>query len=114
MPLNDTLLNTGVTAMQSAATHLSLHSATPNASGSNEVGTRVAAGWPAAANGDFGTITNKNFTGLPASGPIAAVGFWSAASAGTYYGHQALTGDATANAAGEYTVVSLAVTGTAT
>ena len=114
MPLNDALLNIGVNAMTAAATHLSLHSATPNASGSNEIGTRVAASWGSASNGDFPTLTNKAFTGLPASGPVAAVGFWSASSAGTFYGYLPITGDTTANAAGAFTVTSISIPGTAT
>ena len=115
MALNDTLLNIGVTAMQSAATHLSLHSATPNSSGSNETtAARVAASWGSAANGDFATLTNKAFTGGAANGAVAAVGFWSAPTAGTFYGYVPLTGDATFNSAGEYTVTTLSIPGTAT
>lgn len=113
--LNDTILNIGVTAMQGAISHLSIHTALPNASGSNEsTAARVAAGWGAAANGDFATLTNKAFTGGAASGPATYVGFWSAASGGTFYGYQQLTGDQTFNAAGQYTITSLAITGTAT
>lgn len=115
MALNDTLLNIGVTAMQNAATHLSLHTATPNTSGSNEsTAARVAAGWGSAANGDFATLTNKSFTGGAASGPCVAVGFWSASTAGTFYGYYALTGDQTFNAAGEYTISSLSIPGSST
>ncbi len=113
--LNDTILNIGVTAMQGAITHLSIHTALPNAAGSNEsTAARVAAGWGAAANGDFATLTNKAFTGGAASGPATYVGFWSASTAGTFYGYQQLTGDQTFNAAGQYTITSLAITGTAT
>jgi hypothetical protein len=115
MALNDTLLNIGVTAMQAAATHLSLHSATPNASGSNETtAARVAASWGTAANGDFATLSNKNFTGGAASGAVAAVGLWSAPTGGTFYGYFPITGDAAFNSAGEYTLVSLTIPGTAT
>ncbi len=115
MPLNDTLLNIGVTAMQGAATHLAIHTALPNASGSNEsTAARVAASWPAAANGDFGTLTNKAFTGGAASGPATYLGFWSASTAGTFYGYLPLTGDQTFNAAGQYTVTSVSIPGTAT
>jgi len=115
MALNDTLLNIGVAAMQSAATHLAVHTAQPNASGSNESSaSRVASGWGAAANGDFATITNKVFTGGAASGPATHLGFWSASSGGTFYGWIALTGDQTFNAAGEYTVSSVTIPGSAT
>lgn len=114
MPINDALLNVGVTAMIAAATHLSIHTALPNASGSNEsTAARVAAGWGSVSNGDFPTLTNKAFTGGAANGPATYVGFWSASTAGTFYGYQILTGDQTFNSAGEYTITNLAITGTA-
>ena len=115
MPLNDALLNIGVTAMQNAATHLAIHTAQPNTSGSNEsTAGRVAASWGAAANGDFATLSNKTFTGGQASGPATHVGFWSAATAGTFYGWLPLTGDQTFNSAGQYTISSITIPGTAT
>jgi hypothetical protein len=113
---NDTLLNVGVTAMAAAATHMSLHTAIPNDSGSNAAtSARVATGWPAGSAGDFGTLTGKSFTGGAAGGPVAAVGFWSAATGGTFYGHVPISagGDTTFNSAGEYTIASLPVTGSA-
>lgn len=117
MPLNDATLNIGVTAMQTQITHLSIHTALPNASGSNEsTAPRVAAGWGAAANGDFATLLNKAFTGGAPSGPALYVGFWNGPTlgSGTFCGYQALTGDATFNSLGEYTITSLTITGTAT
>jgi hypothetical protein len=54
-----------------------------------------------------------NFTGGAASGAATHLGFWSAATTGTFYGWQALTGDQTFNAAGEYTVTGITITGTA-
>jgi hypothetical protein len=42
------------------------------------------------------------------------VSLWSAITAGTWYGNFALTGDQTANAAGEYTVTALNLNGSAT
>lgn len=114
MPLNDALLNVGANAMAAAATHLAIHTAQPDAAGSNQsAAARVAAGWPAAATGDL-TVTNKAFTGGAANGPATHLGFWSAASGGTFYGYVALTGDQTFNAAGEYTVTSLVVNGSST
>lgn len=113
--LNDTLLNIGVTAMQNAAAYLSLHSATPNGSGSNETtAARVAASWGTAANGDFASLSNKAFTGGAPGGAVAAVGFWSASSGGTFYGYQPIgSGDLAFNQAGEYTLTSLSIPGTA-
>lgn len=113
--LNDALLNIGVGAMQAAALYIQIHTALPNATGSNEAtSARVACSWPAASNGDFGTLSNKAFTGGAASGPAQYLGFWSASTAGTFYGYLPLTGDQTFNAAGAYTVTSVTIPGTAT
>ena len=62
-------------------------------------------------DGDI-TWSNIAFTGGAASGPVVRVGYWSASTSGTYYGGSLLTGDATFNAAGEYTVTSVVETGT--
>lgn len=114
MPINDTLLNIGNAAMQTAATHMSLHTATPNTSGSNEsTAARQAITWVTAANGDMVATVDLAFTGGTASGACTHCGFWSASSAGTFYGYLPLTGDQTFNAAGEYTVTGVTITGTA-
>jgi hypothetical protein len=111
MALLDALLNIGATAMGNAATHLAIHTADPGATGLNpSSAARVAATWPAPSGGDL-VISNKNFTGGAPSGPATHVGLWSAITGGTFYGSQALTGDQTFNAAGEYTITSLAVNG---
>ena len=117
MALNDTCLNIGADAMKTAITHLSLHTALPDGTGSNPaLSSRVAAGWGASAGGDFST-TNKAFVGGAANGPVTHVGFWSAAGSGNpptggvFYGSQALTGDTTFNSAGEYTITNLTVNG---
>lgn len=114
MPLNDALLNIGANAMAAAAPYLALHTALPDASGSNQTAApRVAAAWPGAATGDL-TISNKAFTGGTANGPCQYVGFWSAASGGTFYGAVALAGDQTFNSSGQYTITSLTVNGSST
>ena len=114
MALNDTILNIGNAAMQSAMTHMAIHTAQPNASGSNEsAAARQAITWVTAANGDLVATVDLAFTGGAASGAATHVGFWSASSAGTFYGWLPLTGDQTFNAAGEYTVTGVTITGTA-
>lgn len=119
MPLNDACLDIGGGAMRTAITHLSLHTAQPDATGSNAaLSARQAAGWAAVATGGDFSTTNKAFTGGAANGPCTHVGFWSAVGSGspptggTFYGYQALTGDQTFNSAGEYTITSLTVSGT--
>jgi hypothetical protein len=50
------------------------------------------------------------FTGTPAAGATHALLF-SAATAGTFYGFDALTGDQAFNANGDYSLTSLTITG---
>ena len=52
-----------------------------------------------------------SFTGTAAAGATNAL-FFSASTAGTFYGFKALTGDAAFNASGEYQIDSLTITGT--
>jgi len=50
------------------------------------------------------------FTGTPAAGATHAL-FYSASTAGTFYGYDALTGDQAFNANGDYSLTSLTITG---
>lgn len=112
--LNDTILNIGATAMQGAATHASIHTATPDGTGSNEsTAARQAITWVTASGGDMVATADLAFTGGTASGDALYVGLWSASTAGTFYGYFPLTGDQAFNAAGEYTLTGITVTGTA-
>jgi hypothetical protein len=113
--LNDTLLNIGNAAMQAVATHAGLFTAEPNSTGTTNVAAsaRQAITWVTAANGDLVITADLAFTGGAASGACTHVGLWSASSSGTFYGYFALTGDTTFNAAGEYTVTGVTITGTA-
>lgn len=111
MPLLDSTLNVGADAMAAVMPYVSIHTALPNSSGSNEsTAPRLAAGWTSASAGDL-VITNKSFTGGAPSGPAQYLGFWSALTGGTFRGSAPLTGDQSFNAAGEYTVSSLTVNG---
>jgi hypothetical protein len=121
MALNDAILNIGAAAMQAAMTHMGLHTAAPNTSGSNPaLSARQAITWETAANGDMIATVDLPFTGGAASGPVTHAGFWSSAgtgsppTGGTFYGAYPVTGDATFNADGEYTVTSITLTGSAT
>lgn len=62
-----------------------------------------------------GVITTTNvplsFTGTPLDGATHVLLF-SASTSGTFYGFKALTGDQAFNAAGEYDVTALTMTGT--
>lgn len=114
MALNDAALVIAANAVDTAVTHFQLYSAATNAGGTtNAVGSRVAVNGTVDADGDI-TWTNTAFTGLSANQAVHSVGYWSASTSGTFYGVSVLSGDATANAAGEYTVTSVVETSTAT
>lgn len=114
MALSDAALTAGANTIKTNITHFQLHSGAPGLAGTtNAVGTRVAAAGTVDADGDI-TWSNIAFTGLTANQAVAYVSYWTASSAGTYYGSAALSGDTTANAAGEYTVTSVTETSTAT
>lgn len=54
-----------------------------------------------------------SFTGTPADGATHAL-FYSANVAGTFYGFDALSGDQAFNAAGDYDITALTITGSST
>ena len=111
--LNTALLTVAVTAMQGAAKYMSLHSAAPDGSGSNETAAaRKLITWDTASQ-DMAFTDDLAFTGGAASGDCKYAGLWSASTGGTFYGYQALTGDQAFNAAGEYTVTAGTWTGSA-
>lgn len=114
--LNDTALNIGNAAIQAVITHAQLHTAEPNAAGTTNLtsAARQAITWVTAANGDMIVTADAAFTGGAASGACTHVSLWSAVTSGTHYGYYALTGDQTFNAAGEYTLTGITITGTAT
>lgn len=84
---------------------VSLHNGDPGTTGANMIagGGRQAAVFNAAANGERLLNADVPFTGLGASAPVTHFGVW--LNAGTVFKcGAALTGDQTANAAGEYTL----------
>ena len=112
--LNDAAVVIGSNAIDVAITHMGLFSAATNATGTtNAIGARVAVNGTVDADGDI-TWTTVAFTGLTANQAVHSVGYWSASTAGTFYGSTVLTGDATANSAGEYTVTLVSENTTAT
>lgn len=114
MALVDAALNTAADAITAAYPYVAIHTADPGTTGANEsTAARVAAAWPAASGSGDVTITNKAFTGGAASGPATHLGLWSALTGGTFGGGFALTGDQTFNAAGEYTITSHTINGSA-
>jgi hypothetical protein len=113
MALNDAALVVAANAIDGVIHYMQLHSGARGGSGTtNVVGSRVAVDASVDGDGDL-TWVGVAFTGLPANQAVAEVSYWSASSGGTYYGGSALSGDAAANAAGEYTVTSVTETSTA-
>lgn len=113
MALNDAALTTGATAIKNEITHFQLHSSNVGGTwATGAVGSRVAVSGSVDSDGDI-TWTNVAFTGLTASQAVGGVSYWTASTGGSNRGGAALTGDTTANAAGEYTVTSVTETSTA-
>lgn len=112
MALSTAGLNAEVGALASAIGYMSLHSAAPNGSGSNETtAARVAVTWGSPSGGAIAMSGGaRNFTGGASNGAVHSVGYWSASSGGTFYGSFPVTGDASFNSAGEYTVDSASIT----
>lgn len=107
--INATGLTSMAAAFATAAPFLSLHTTgAVTVSTGESTAARVAASWVNTSG--VLSITGKSFTGGAASGPCIRVGYWSASTAGTYYGGALLTGDQTFNAAGAYTVNTLTET----
>ena len=113
MPLNDNALNAMADHLATLATSASLHSADPGATGINETTAgRQTVTWTGAATGDIAISAQENFTGGGASAACTYVGLWNGAGT-VFYGGFALTGDQTFNAAGEYTLETLTLDGSA-
>lgn len=79
-------------------------------SGDQTSAARVAVTFSVASGVLTATGVPYAFTGTPAAGATHALLF-SAATAGTFYGFDALSGDQAFNAAGDYELTSLTVTG---
>lgn len=107
MALNANGLNAQVGGLTAVAAYASLHSAEPNASGSNEISggsyTREAISWGAASNGTATSSANITFD-VPGSTTIAWLGYWSAASGGTFYGARVLDASQTFATSGTYVI----------
>lgn len=116
MGLNNTAKNLMLDALGAVAVFASLHTADPGSTGTSEVSggspayARKAITWNAASAGNLDNNGNPTFD-VPASTTITHIGFWSAVTAGTFYGGQAVTNE-TFGGQGTYstTDVDLALT----
>lgn len=109
------LTNAGKHAMldgfAASATYVSLHTADPGANGTSEVTggapayARKALSWAAAASGSKSSSANVAFD-VPGSTTITHLGYWTAASGGTFLGSRALDANQTYATQGTYTIAS--------
>ena len=109
MALNANGLNAEVQGLTAVAGYASLHTAEPDANGSNEVSggsyTREAITWAAASGGTAVSDADIVFD-VPTSTTITHLGYWSAGTAGTFYGFRALDVSQTFSSAGTYTIAA--------
>lgn len=92
------------------AVYASLHTGNPSTTGANEVAggspayARKSVTWAAASAGAL-TTSNSQVFDVPAGTTIQYVGFWSASSGGTFYGHVTITNETYAGQ-GTYTIAT--------
>lgn len=106
--LNETAINSALDHVGTLITHITLHDADPGTTGLNELAgvTRQAITWDAAAAGNLNSSGTQQFS-VGASDTVHSVGFWSASTAGTFYGSKALAAAETFANAGTFTVNDL-------
>lgn len=92
------------------AVFASLHTGNPGTNGANEVTggspayARKSVSWAAAASGALASNAQIVFD-VPTGTTIQYVGFWSASTSGTFYGHVTITNE-TYTGQGTYTIAS--------
>lgn len=101
------LLDSGIGAFG----YLSLHSADPGLTGTSELTggspayARQSITWAAAASGTKSNGADITFQ-VPAGSTVSHVGYWSAASGGTFYGSRAVTEPESFSGQGTYTIAT--------
>lgn len=108
--LSDSGKNLALNGFAGGAVYASLHTADPGTTGTSEVTggspayARKSVSWAAASAGALTTNAQIVFD-VPASTTIKYVGFWSASTSGTFYGHVTITNETFAGQ-GTYTIAS--------
>ena len=109
MALNANGLNAQVAGLTAVASYASLHTAEPDANGSDEVTggiySREAISWTTASLGSAESNAEIVFD-VPGSTTITHLGYWSAATGGTFYGYRALNAQQTYATDGTYTIAA--------
>jgi hypothetical protein len=109
MALTDGALDAMLDAFAGVAGYVSLHTDNPSTNGANEVTggsyTREVTPWDSASAGTLTTDSSIVFD-VPSGTTIQFIGYWSAATAGTFYGSRALNENQTFATAGTYTIAA--------
>lgn len=98
MPMSVNYHNAIANHGRTLVTHVSLHTGNPGATGASEVAggspayARVAITWATASGGNIDSSNTPTFN-VPAGTTVTHVGFWSAATGGTFYGSDAVTAE---------------------
>lgn len=106
-------IQVGAAAIAADITKVRLHTA--DASGSSGTTNQTTAAdktVTVTATAGVITVPSTAFTGGAASGPVAGVSVWAGTTFRGYFGID--TGDTTFNAAGEYTLTALTISGSST
>jgi hypothetical protein len=114
---NNAAMTVAAAALKGVLLGAQLHSAAAGSSGTSNLCSsgRIPVTWGSTTgNGDFGLATQLDFVAGSSGGAVYSITLWgNATSGGTFYGEFVTTGDATFNAAGEYSVTSINHDGTA-
>ena len=109
--LNTTGIEVGAAAIAADIDHISLHTDTPDGTGSN-LSSAGKVSVTCTSSGGVVTIPETDFTGGETSGDVKAVGYWHGTS--TWRGYNLISsGDLAFNEAGEYTLNESTITGSA-
>ena len=101
-------IQVGAAAIASDLTKVRLHSAATT-DGTTNLTSAADQTVTVTASGGVVTVPSTDFTGGAASGAVAGASVWSGTTFRGYFGID--TGDTAFNAAGEYTLTSLTITG---
>jgi hypothetical protein len=115
MAFSDAAMTVGANALRAALGGMQLHTGNPGAGGAankSSAPMQVPSWTVVSGDGDFGLAAGVAFTGCTPNGPITYCSLWSNTSgSGIWYGNFVLSGDLTADSAGDYTVEALAING---
>lgn len=114
MALNDTAKNLMLDALGAVATFASAHGSNPGTTGTGELAggapayARKAIAWNAAAAGSMSKTGASVVFDIEGGDTVAFIGYWSAVTAGTFYGYADVT-DEVFGGQGTYTLTAATI-----